>query len=115
MGEKAQLKEKRWSVRSQLTGAAPGLMKVEEREEPLNYRPVDVSESGLGIVCAYQLQVGSKVVLLSAQEDCHFEVAWHKKIADIGPEAFQIGMRLISKNVNLIRAFIEAGGFDDGG
>ena len=110
-----QQSERRRSDRESLTGALPGAIRLKGDEEPLQVKPIDVSEQGLGVLMDRPLRPGTEIVIENDQEVLEFEVVWYKKEPGPGPEAFHHGLLLKTRNINLIEVFKNAGGFEDGG
>ncbi len=72
----ALFKERRMSIRKQLTGLLPGKL-VDARGKTLNAEPVDVSEHGLGIVTQSRLEEGEELYLvLNKERSVRLKVIW---------------------------------------
>ena len=72
----ALFKERRMSVRKQLTGVLPGKL-VDSSGKTLNAEPVDVSDHGLGIVTQSRLNEGDELYLVLGKErSIRLKVVW---------------------------------------
>ena len=72
----ALFKERRMSIRKQLTGLLPGKL-VDSKGKVLNAEPVDVSEHGLGIVTQSRLDEGEELYLVVNKErTIRLKVIW---------------------------------------
>ena len=57
------VKERRERPRQKLTGLLPGRMVNMTSERNISCRPIDISENGLGILTAEQMQDGAQLIL----------------------------------------------------
>lgn len=101
-----KLKERRISERKRLTGLMPGRLIVNNKDAVV--KPLDISEHGLGIICAAQFTVGSKAALIIGDRQIPLEVIWGEQ--DFGKhDMWRYGLVCTDQRVNLENEFRQAG------
>ena len=100
--------ERRSKSRKRLTGLMPGRLSIESTAVDVHCKPVDLSESGLGIVSETPLEVGSILTLHLPGNPITLEVRWSEQ--DFGRrDLMRYGLELKSHGVNLYECFEECG------
>lgn len=101
-----KLKERRISERKRLTGLMPGRLVINSKDVVV--KPLDVSEHGMGIVCAAQFPVGTKAALMIGDRQLPLEVIWSEQ--DFGKhDMWRYGLVCTDQGVSLELEFSKAG------
>jgi hypothetical protein len=104
----ALFKERRITDRLKLTGLMPGRLTLDSTGEELSCRPVDVSNSGIGILIAKEIDPGTQVTLSVKNEKIELQVAWVQR--DFGKQdMFRYGLVTVDANKNMESVFIKNG------
>lgn len=107
----ALFKERRATDRRKLTGLLPGRLKVKGSDMDLQCRPVDISETGIGIVITGKLkpiEPGTHLVLEVGDQAIELVVSWRRP--DFGKQdAMRYGIIAGKPDQNLEALFIEHG------
>ena len=103
-----ELEDRRRLPRQKLSGLLPGKMMMANQDKTLTIRPIDVSESGIGIMTAEWLREGDKLVMKVGRDHIKFKVIWIRR--DFGKQDFyRAGLKMTSKKFNLIDVFRATG------
>lgn len=101
-------KERRLAGREKLTGLMPGKFFVRSSGQNISCRPVDVSESGLGILSADELTVDSEVCLQAGENEIIMKILWRKP--DFGKNnLMRYGLRCTNPSINVASIFVNHG------
>ncbi len=104
----ALFKDRRINDRKKLTGLMPGRLIFSATGEELSCRPVDVSNSGIGILIAKEIDPGTLLTLIIKNEKIELQVAWVQR--DFGKQdMFRYGLVTVDANKNMESVFINKG------
>ena len=104
----ALFKDRRINDRLKLTGLMPGRLILDLTGEELSCRPVDVSNSGIGILIAKEIDPGTQLTLVLKNEKIELQVAWVQR--DFGKQdMFRYGLVTVDANKNMESIFINNG------
>lgn len=99
--------DKRLKPRKMLTGLLPGPL-VDGNGQKVNCKPVDISETGLGILTGELLNVGDQLYLQAPEKTVVLEVSWGKR--DFGKQnLYRYGLSLEESQDNLEAIFTSTG------
>ena len=100
--------ERRVASRKSLTGLMPGKLFVAEKGNHVECKPVDISDRGLGIICAEQMDPGTKLTLKTHNQEITMTVSWGKP--DFGKrDLYRYGLRVEARDLDLEELFIKTG------
>ena len=101
-------KERRLATRQKLTGLMPGKFYLKLTGQGISGRPVDVSDSGLGILSAQELSVDNEVCLFVDNQEIVMKVLWRKP--DFGKNnLMRYGLACEDKSINVAAIFVNHG------
>lgn len=102
-------KERRLAPRQKLTGLMPGKFVAKATGKSVSCRPIDVSESGLGILTAQELALDSILTLTAGDQEIDLKVLWRKP--DFGKNnLMRYGLACApGTHVNLAAVFVAQG------
>lgn len=101
-------KERRLAPRQKLTGLMPGKFVAKSTGKNISCRPIDVSESGLGILTAEEIPVESILTLTTGGSVIDLKVVWRKP--DFGKNnLMRYGLSCEDSGINLAAIFITSG------
>lgn len=104
----ALFKDRRIGDRRKLTGLMPGRLVLNETGEELSCRPVDVSNFGLGVLIAKEIDPGKTITLVMKDGKIELQVAWAQP--DFGKQdMFRYGLVSVDPTRNLEATFVEHG------
>ena len=96
--------EKRASRRAKLKGLLPGRLLVENAEDDLVCRLVDVNTQGIGVLSEETIEVGTKITLKVKEGDVHLVVAWGQR--DFGKrDMFRYGLQAVDASLDMEELF----------
>jgi hypothetical protein len=105
-----QVFERRIHRRKKLTGLLPGRLSAGKGADVIRCKPVDISETGLGILTDAKLEVGTPLILSTEEHIIHLKVIW--KNPDFSKsDLYRFGLELTdsSTKYNLEEIFEKAG------
>jgi hypothetical protein len=104
----ALFKDRRIGDRRKLTGLMPGRMFLSESGDELTCRPVDVSNFGLGVLIAKEIEPGKNLTMLLKDQKIEFQVTWVQP--DFGKQdMFRYGLVAVDAEQNIEQVFIDHG------
>jgi len=99
--------DKRLKPRKMLTGLLPGPL-VNGLGKKINCKPMDISDSGIGILTSEILNVGDELTLQVPDESVVLKVSWGKR--DFGKQnLFRYGLNIEGESTDLEKIFSDAG------
>lgn len=99
-----QFAEQREKSRVQLNGLLPGKIRNATTGNYVSCRPIDISESGLGILSSDQIKVGEVLILEIKDKEHCLRVEWEKK--DFSKkDLVRFGLKVEDKTTDLIKIF----------
>lgn len=104
----ALFKDRRINNRKKLTGMMPGRLVIDDTKEELTCRPVDVSNSGVGILIPKEIEKGKSITLYLHDRSISFKVAWVQR--DFGKQdIFRYGLAATDLSLDIESIFIAYG------
>lgn len=103
-------KERRFNRRLRLTGLLPGKLTSVKNDRNVSAKPLDISETGLGLLIAEEFEPGHRLKLTSSKWQLQFEIVWVKP--DFGKRnLFRYGLSLVEddKGHDVVQIFSDAG------
>lgn len=104
----AALMERRSNPRKKLTGLFPGKLMLKENRQFLEAKPVDISQSGLGILTSVTIEPETLLVLKTHNEEIVLKVAWRKKDFEKS-DLFRYGLSVEGSTTDLEQIFSSSG------
>lgn len=97
--------------RRKLNGLLPGRLQTHSGID-IRCKPVNVSQSGLGLIIQEQFQAGSELKLVLKEIEIILRIAWGQP--DFGKkDLFRYGLEVKDKSIDLEQLFIDLGYFQD--
>lgn len=104
----ALFKDRRINNRKKLTGLMPGRLILDVTKEELSCRPVDVSNSGVGILIPKEIEPETKITMYLSDQEIVFKVAWVRR--DFGKQdIFRYGLAAVDTALDIESIFIKHG------